>query len=40
LTAKLLAGFKNKEWKTRKETSDAVVEILKAAKMRIEPSGL
>ena len=40
LTAKLLAGFKNKEWKTRKETSDAVVEILKAAKMRIEPNGI
>ena len=29
LTAKVLAGFKEKEWKKRKDTSDAIVEILK-----------
>jgi hypothetical protein len=40
LNAKLLAGFKDKDWKKRKETADAIIEILKAAKMRIEPNGL
>jgi hypothetical protein len=40
LSAKLLAGFKDKEWKKRKDTADAIIEILKAAKMRIEPNGL
>lgn len=40
LTAKLLAGFKSKEWKTRKDTAEQVAEILKAAKMRIMPTGL
>lgn len=40
LTSKLLAGFKDKDWKKRKDTADAIVEILKAAKMRIMPAGL
>lgn len=40
LTSKLLAGFKDKDWKVKKETADQVGEILKAAKMRVEPNGL
>lgn len=40
LSAKLLAGFKDKDWKKRKDTADEVINILKAAKMRIKPDGL
>jgi hypothetical protein len=40
LNAKLLALFKDKDWKKRKEVADTIIEILKAAKMRIEPTGV
>jgi hypothetical protein len=40
LTSKLMAGFKDKEWKVKKATSEAVIEICKGAKMRILPVGL
>ena len=40
LTGKLLAQFKDKDWKVRKEAAETVIEILKAAKMRIEPNGV
>ena len=37
---KILANFKEKDPKERKLASDAVVEILKNAKMRVEATGL
>ena len=40
LNPKLLALFKDKDWKKRKEVADSIIEILKAAKMRIEPNGV
>lgn len=40
LTAKLLSGYKEKEWIKRKAVSDTVVEVLKDAKMRIKPDGI
>lgn len=40
LNAKVLAGFKGKDPKARKETTEAVIAILQGAKMRIQPNGL
>jgi hypothetical protein len=40
LTSKIIAEFKDKDWKVRKEAPEKIIEILKAAKMRIEPNGL
>jgi hypothetical protein len=40
LTSKLMAGFKDKEWKVKKATSESIIEICKGAKMRILPLGL
>jgi hypothetical protein len=40
LTSKLMAGFKDKEWKVKKATSESIIEICKGAKMRILPAGL
>lgn len=40
LNAKLMALFKDKDWKNRKKAADSVEEILRGAKMRIKPDGL
>lgn len=40
LNKKIIANFKEKDPKERKLASDAVVEILKNAKMRVEATGL
>lgn len=40
INAKLVALFKDNDWKKRKEGADKVEEILKAANMRIKPDGL
>jgi hypothetical protein len=36
----VLAGFKGKDPKARKETTEAILAILQGAKMRIQPNGL
>jgi hypothetical protein len=40
INAKLIAMFKNNDWKVRKEAAEKVEEICKAANMRIKPDGL
>ena len=40
INAKLVAMFKNNDWKVRKEAAEKVEEICKAANMRIKPDGL
>mmetsp|Transcript_16770 Transcript_16770/g.11897 ORF Transcript_16770/g.11897 Transcript_16770/m.11897 type:complete len:414 (+) Transcript_16770:1572-2813(+) len=40
LNAKLMALFKDKDWKNRKKAADSVEEIMRGAKMRIKPDGL
>lgn len=40
INPKLIAMFKNNDWKVRKEAADKVEEILKTANMRIKPDGL
>ena len=40
INPKLVAMFKNNDWKIRKEASDKMDEILKNANMRIKPEGL
>lgn len=40
LTPKFIANFKNNDWKIRKQAAEKVEEILKAANMRIQPTGL
>lgn len=35
INAKLVAMFKNNDWKVRKEAADKIEEALKAANMRI-----
>ena len=40
INAKLVAMFKNNDWKVRKQGAEKVEEILKNANMRIQPTGL
>ena len=40
INSKLIAMFKNTDWKVRKEAADKVEEHCKAANMRIAPTGL
>lgn len=40
LTPKFMANFKNNDWKIRKQSAEKVEELLKAANMRIQPTGL
>jgi len=35
-----VANFKNNDWKVRKESAEKVEEILRGAKMHIQPTGL
>ena len=40
INSKLVAMFKSADWKVRKQAADKVEEMLKAANMRIQPTGL
>ena len=40
LNAKLFEKCKNNDWKVRKEAAEKVEEMLRGAKMRIQPVGL
>lgn len=40
INPKLVAMFKNNDWKVRKEASEKVEELCKASNMRIKPDGL
>ena len=40
ISSKLVANFKNNDWKVRKEAAEQVEELLRGAKMRIKPDGL
>ncbi len=40
LSGKLMPMFKHADWKVRKEASEKVEEICRAANMRIQPVGL